>query len=156
MSDVGEPAPAHEARPHRLERAVRHDLRVALGLTSRRFLESLDIDAVVANRGRQRQGADDARGFNAWQRVHALLQLIEEVDDVLMRAVLRRRNRHPHRQDAIGVEAEIDVAKRRERADHQPGADDEHDRQRHFDGDESAAQPLPSVAHRGVLAAFAQ
>ena len=31
----GEPAPAHEACPHRLERAVRHDLQVALGLTSR-------------------------------------------------------------------------------------------------------------------------
>ena len=68
----GEPAPAHEARPHRLERAVRHDLQVALGLTSRRFLEPLDVDEVVANRGRQRQGADDARGVNARQRVHPL------------------------------------------------------------------------------------
>ena len=57
-----------------------------LGLTSRRFLEPIDIDAVVANRRRQRQGADDAGGFNAWQRVHPLLQLVEEVDDVLVGA----------------------------------------------------------------------
>ena len=76
--------------------------------------------------------------------------------DALIRAVRRPWNRHPHRQAAVGIEAQINIAKRRERPDHQPGADDEDDGQRHFDGHEGAAQPLPAVADGGVLAAFAQ
>ena len=156
VSDACEPAPAHEARLHRLERAMRHDLLVALGFSPWRFLEPIDIDGEVANSGRQRQGANDAGGFNAWQRAHSGLQLIEEVDDRFVRRVLGRRNRHPHRQHAIGVETEIDVAKRRKRADHQSRPDDEHDRQRHFERNEGAAQPLAAAAHAGVLAAVSQ
>ena len=58
VSVGGEPAPAHQARAHRLERAVAHDLPVALGVTSGRFLVAVDVQ----RRSRQWSWPAAARG----------------------------------------------------------------------------------------------
>src|SRR5262245_55884253 len=111
---------------------MRDDLRLALGLAAWRFLEPVDIDVEIANRSRQRQCADYARRFSAWQRADSPLQLIEEGGDSFAGVVPGRRNRDPHRDDAIGIETEIDLSQRIECPDHQPGTDDEDDGKGYF------------------------
>ena len=56
----------------------------------------------------------------------------------------------------IGTEAGIHATQRDEGADHQPGADEQDERERHLRGHEQAAQPVPSGPRRRPALALAQ
>src|SRR5215210_8422342 len=57
-------------------------------------------------------------------------------------SVLRLWEREPHRQDVIGIKAWIDLLHLHEALDHQPRADQEDQRERHFCDDQQIAYAL--------------
>ena len=66
-------------------------------------------------------------------------QTREELDPLRVVGVAASRHRHPRGQDVARVEARIDAAERAEAAEHQAGADQQHDRQRDLADDERLA-----------------
>src|SRR5206468_10273290 len=56
--------------------------------------------------------------------------------------LLARRQRDAHRDHVAGVESGVDALQRTERAEHQPRADEQHDRERDLRDDKRMAQPL--------------
>ena len=70
---------------------------------------------------------------------------------------LRGRNVQTKREHLLGTrEPGIDVAQRLERPDHQTGADEQHQRERHLDDDERAARAMSIAARARRTAAAVQ
>ena len=77
-----------------------------------------------------------------------------EPDDLVRVLVGRLRQRDPHREDARGIEPEIDPLQRPERPQHQARADEQDDRQRHLRDHEAVPETPPAAAGRCVAPAF--
>ena len=151
-----EPAAAQQPGAHGFKRAVGHDLPVTLGVAARPFLVALDVEAVVANRRRERQGAHRPGRLHARHGAHAHHQPAIEIYDLLWRIVLGCRNGEPHGQHVIGVEAQVDAAESRQAADHQPRTDDEDDGERDFGDHQRTAHPLTRSADGRLQCALAK
>ena len=77
---------------------------------------------------------------------------------VYLRGLIRRRrdrcwNRDPDRLQLIGVESWLDAAERKERANHQPRAHEQHERQRHLRDDQCVTRLQALAAVAGAAAA---
>src|SRR6185369_7846866 len=87
------------------------------------------------------------RGLNARQTRDARQQLIRKGETTWIARIIhgqwhwifRIRKRHAHRDYVARVEADIDLAQLDERAQHQSGADQQHERECHFRGDQHTA-----------------
>ena len=73
---------------------------------------------------------------------HLIEKPVIETDDRFGRRVARRRNRDPHRQYVIGAETQVHSLKRRDTADEQTGADEQHHGERRLRDDERGAKAL--------------
>ena len=104
----------------------------------------LDSSGLTRNRQR-RLGASEwqaeRRRIDTGQRSDALQQILSKSVALLEGCVLCRRQRNAHDQDSIGLDAAVDVLQGHERSDGQACADQQHDRQRHFDHHEEVAGP---------------
>ena len=68
----------------------------------------------------------------------------------------RPRNRHGHGEDVRRLEAGICPAQRPEAANHESGADEQNQRQRHFGDDQRVARPLAARVAVGLAEALLQ
>ncbi len=146
--------PAHQPFAERLRRAIGHDLPIALGVLARWFGISLDVETEVADRVREWQGANGPRARHAGQRPHAREEAFVERDDLCGLGIAGRRHGDPRREHVRRIEPEIDALQRPETADHQHGADGEHDGKRDFDHDQEPAQAGPRRARGRLMRPF--
>jgi hypothetical protein len=68
--------------------------------------------------------------------------------------ILRFRQHEAHRQDAIRIEARIDVAQTLKTFNQKPRADEQHERERNFRDDEQAAHTIAPPAFRRAAPAL--
>ena len=67
------------------------------------------------------------------------MHAVVEIEPFLRVGVLRSRQRRPHGQEPIRLESDVDCAKVDERANHEPGGNQQHDRGGHLQHDERVA-----------------
>ena len=156
--DVGALECASRAHPlsERFERAVGEDLPVSLGAAPGRLDVALDVQAPVADLGAERKGAHDAGLADSGKAAHAFEQRAVERDDLLRLLVARLGRPQLQRQDVLRIEAQVHARERGETAEHQAGAEQQDDGERHLRGGERAAEALPAEAGRGSRRAVAQ
>jgi len=80
--------------------------------------------------------------LHARQGPHPLENLVVELNLLLFARELVGRNANTHRQHVIGDETRMDAAEIPERTDHQGCANQQHQRQGDFGGDEQSARAL--------------
>ena len=139
---AGEAPPGDQRNAHRLEVLAPDEAPAHLRRT--RAGRQRPILAVHADRPRvaaHRQVPDRAHRGHPRQGRQALAGLLQVRQAHPERAVLRR-GLHPEGQDAVGIEAGVDALQVPHRAQHQPGADAEHQRQRHLRGHQAAQRAL--------------
>ena len=100
----------------------------------------------------ERDVAGEARRGDARDGSHALEHRSRRHRRTRRRSGRRRvrrvaeRDADAQRQHRIGIESGVQRGELLNTADHQPGADEQHDRERHLGDDERASQPLGSLA----------
>ena len=104
-------------------------------------------------RSRQRQRADAADCFDTRQHANFFERLLVKPPPALVRGKAPGLDVDLKREKMCGIETPVKPAEFRERTDHQPGADQEHERQRHFRGHERVSQPA-GTAKRLAAACF--
>ena len=67
-----------------------------------------------------------------------------ELPDLALVRILREIQRHSHRQHAVGLDAGIDPLQLHEAAQHQSGADEQHERHRNLGDDQRAPEADPA------------
>jgi hypothetical protein len=142
----------HDALAHRFEIAVGDDLPVAFCVRSRRRHVALDEQAIVADGGTKRQEPRRAGDTHAGEVASARNQLLIEQHDPFRGLVTRRWQRHSHRQHVRWIEAERYALQGPETPEHEAGAHEQHDGERHLDDDEPVAEALAASTARGALA----
>ena len=124
---------------HRLEVAGRDDADVGERIFGGRRLLSFDVE-------RQRAGGADVVQRHRRHRggVHHAGRAAQALDHVLVEAhlrralILRRRQQHARGDEVGAIEAGTHLQQLREAARHQSGADEQHQRERDLDHDQSA------------------
>ena len=110
---------------------------------------SFDVDLIPVRFGSAHgNGSGEACGGNAGNRGQLVLDAVLHPHDCLRIANQRLRNRNAHHLQRCGIgEARIDVAHRLEGADHQHGADEQHQRHGYLRHDQQVAAALPLAAY---------
>ena len=151
---VGERSALSDRDAHRVEELGRDAVHVRARPVLRRH-RRLPLRGVEDGRieTAERRIGREARRHHARNRARALEKRSRGHDErrrrgrgIGIRRGGRARNAHPERQHRLGIEARIERRQLLHAVDHQPGADQEHDRERHFGDDERAAHPLRSPA----------
>ena len=96
---------------------------------------------------RQRQPVDGGGPVHAGNRFQPLDEPVVDLGHVLELWIFRPQGPHLERQDALGREPGIDRPQRLEAADHQPGADDKHEGERHLRYHQARAMPGTGTRH---------
>jgi len=125
--------PADQPHPHRLEEPDadrREGCARQLGAFGNRFVGDGEDRVPVRSVDRQREGERDVR--HARQRTEARREIGEE-GDAARRRVLVAGQLNARRQQMCGPDAGLDLRQLLQRAHHQSGAGEQHERQRGFD-----------------------
>ena len=126
----------HDRNAHRFEVTgrrptdMRHDRQI---VRAARMILHLHVEERATA---QRQSVHQAHRLHARQSRHAVDELAVEFAGCTRVGNFTGRDREPHRQHTIRVEACVHRAKRQHAADHQPGADEQDERERHLRHDE--------------------
>ncbi len=136
---LGEVAAAHERNAHRLEIIRRRDADI--GLVLLRAAGAIEGARAVA--ARERQPADRRDALHPWHSRHASHDLLIELELAIF--VGSRGSADSEDEEPIGIESGSYFRQVREALDHQPGADQQDQRQAHFSGDEERAPPAPAA-----------
>jgi hypothetical protein len=94
----------------------------------------------------QRHTARRAGVHDAGKRPKPVDAVPDQLLDGFGPLVVLSRQRHPHRQDVVRVEAGIDTGERDRRANQQSRSDEQNQRQRDFHDDENGARAIRSGA----------
>ena len=149
--------PRDDGHAERLEVAGRHDLDRILDAFFRRR-QRLAFDGEDARVGRPAAAARRCRSRRTstpGQRAHALEQARVEAAHVRRPRVRGGRQADGHHRDVLGAEPALDLLHGPQRANQQPRAGEQHERQRDLRGDQHVAGS-PARAARPFTAAFAQ
>ncbi len=153
-----EGAAAQQLDPHGREVVVAGELPVVdvpgRPLVLVRRLHADEVDVVGVHLARRRHAGHQGRGPHAGQPAHLALQALPGADDSGRLRVVPERQLDPHRQQILGVEAEVDLLDAAEAAQHEPAADHQHHRERDLDHHQPPPQPQPAAAGRGARAPF--
>ena len=143
---VGEVAAPFQRNPDRAE-VVR---RRHAGL-DRRLLARGERRPPGNRKGQDDAGAAEGQRQHAGRRLHPRdrsqprQQLVEEGDLPLVLFVACVGQRHLEGERLLGVEPGVDGGELREAADQEPGAGEQHHRERHLGHDQRAAHPRPAA-----------
>ena len=114
-----------------------------------------DAQIIAAEGQRRHQRARS----DAWKHAHVGEQPVVEADLRRRVGVAALRQREFHRDGALGDESRIHVSEADQASNEQPGAGEQHERERHFGDDEHLARACRVRAARtarGVLEGFAR
>ena len=137
-----EVAPGANRNAERLEVSRRHEMTIRVRpLAHRRQRPAHHRDRRRRLSAGERHAIGQRRRRRAGQRRQALIELLVERDELL--AVVALRRQHQLRgEDAVRLEAGLDALEPGETGQQQAGADQQHERQRHFGDQQAGAQPL--------------
>src|SRR4029077_1593895 len=93
----------------------------------------------------ERKRIHRASFFNAWKRPYALQHFLEEICFAGGSGEIVARHSDVHCKNVAGIEAWTDVAELPERANHQSGADQQHERKGDFADDQEIARSAAAV-----------